>query len=293
MGQRWSAWGLVLAGMLGLIAFLALATHVGPWSLKKLTGEAVQVMPYGDLVKSAQRPGVAPTRSGETLRCAARFGHRAEPARDDAGAQSGNVEPPPGSEHGERERMDDLLRRAEQRDKVLDGLVFEELLQQAEPGELAAAVLRRLWAAEARTPAAALTDSEKALSLWWTLDAEVNNGGFHQYFFNPSGDEAMATRDALARLGLRELLPLFDCALSAFPESTPSTDRDLRNDQLAAYGDTQFDLFEALDGAFYDLPNLDAAVEAYVRSHPKDFPAASQPLLANRGGGRRPPGAPP
>ena len=42
-----------------------------------------------------------------------------------------------------------------------------------------------------------LSKSEQAIYIIWNLEAEINNGGFNQYYFNSSGQFADLTPDAL------------------------------------------------------------------------------------------------
>jgi len=46
-----------------------------------------------------------------------------------------------------------------------------------------------------------LSPSERVFILIWDLEAEVNNGGFNQFFFNSAGDRASATPAALRAIG--------------------------------------------------------------------------------------------
>src|SRR5437762_10408868 len=46
-----------------------------------------------------------------------------------------------------------------------------------------------------------LSRAEQVFRVIWELEAEVNNGGFHQYFSNSSGDSAFAVVDALKGVG--------------------------------------------------------------------------------------------
>lgn len=108
-----------------------------------------------------------------------------------------------------------------------------------------------------------LTEVERDVKLHWLLEAEVSNGGFHQFFFNSTGDEALATREAIARIGPAELLELYDCALSAFPNGKPDSDRAKRNAQLAQWGEAQFELFAPLDRTFWAM-SLDEAAMRYL-----------------------------
>jgi hypothetical protein len=135
-------------------------------------------------------------------------------------------------------------------------------------------VLRRLFV----RAAAGLTPDERDLVLVWVLHLDVSNGGLHEYFFNSAGDAALATREALIRLGAAERAKILDCAFTAFPGSKPSADREQRNEQLARRGKRQFDVFNELDDAWYRQPSMQPAVSAHIRQHPEAYPNAAAPL---------------
>lgn len=61
-----------------------------------------------------------------------------------------------------------------------------------------------------------LRQSEKDYVYVWYLYVEVNNGSFHQYFFNSAGDLALLTLSALQRLGLDQAHSILSDALQPF-----------------------------------------------------------------------------
>lgn len=194
---------------------------------------------YPELVKATQAPD-AGRGAGSALACSAAF---TAPPKDPPDAAVAVAGPP-----------------SEQRSAELDRLSFEQLLAQAKPGELDDAVYRRIATRSQRS------EAEEDLHLHQRLDAEMHSGGFHRFFFSSTGDRAVRTREALARIGPPELLQLYDCALTAFPGSKPSDDRAERNAQLAIWGDTQFELFVTLDASYDRLDDLIAARERYIRA---------------------------
>ncbi len=116
-----------------------------------------------------------------------------------------------------------------------------------------------------------LSPAERDLWLLEVYRGEVSNGGHNQFFFNTSGDNALATRAAIVRLGLTDMLSIYDCALSAFPDGKPDPDRQRRYEQLASWGDNQFSIFEPLDRAEWKLDTIDAT-GAYIRAHAAELP---------------------
>ena len=86
------------------------------------------------------------------------------------------------------------------------------------------------------------------------LGMEVNNGGFHQYFSNSSGDDwdiiLWGLRESNDEDGLRR----FKDVLAVFPNSLPYRNRVHRNHQLDSLGDRQWKAFDLFDKEFYSQP---------------------------------------
>jgi hypothetical protein len=136
------------------------------------------------------------------------------------------------------------------------------------------AVLARLTEAASRNHGRASGSlPERQLFLVATLAGEVHNGGFHQFFWNSSGDAARETRDALAAIGLPEVLALFDCALSAFPRSTPERNRKKRKRALDSMSP---EMFGPLDRALWDDRTFRSRLIAFEEAH-RDELAGAKP----------------
>jgi hypothetical protein len=95
------------------------------------------------------------------------------------------------------------------------------------------------------------------------LEAEVNNGGFDQYFFNSSGDNASAAIEALEAIGARKTAEILRTACARFPGGMPPADRNARQALLLEVVSPDSDAFEQVDEAFYayeeDLSRLAAS----------------------------------
>ena len=96
------------------------------------------------------------------------------------------------------------------------------------------------------------------------LEAEVNNGGFDQFFFNSAGDDAAPTIQALELIGATKTAAIVRRACRKFPGGMPPADRERRQELLlgvVSHGTS--DAFEAEDEEFYvyeeDLSALVAA----------------------------------
>ena len=53
-----------------------------------------------------------------------------------------------------------------------------------------------------------LSERDKTLATIWALEAEVNNGGFDQFFFNSGGDLAFYAPTALRAIGAERMADL-------------------------------------------------------------------------------------
>jgi hypothetical protein len=103
------------------------------------------------------------------------------------------------------------------------------------------------------------------------FEAEINNGGFHQFFFNSPGNRTEETIQALELLGAKANAEMLRQAASRFPGKMPPTDRDLRQ-QILEEKFPITDEFEDLDNAFYANPeNLSALMADYKRRFPDSF----------------------
>ena len=131
---------------------------------------------------------------------------------------------------------------------------------------------KRLWEKEESSGYAALTPPQRHYSAVSACDAQINNGGLAQYFFNSSGDR---WKDALAgfeAMGLAERAGILRQALAFFGESGPGEDRDRRMDQLSRLFRKNDRLFSALESRYYASKEVvEVGVTRYVLAHPEAF----------------------
>lgn len=102
------------------------------------------------------------------------------------------------------------------------------------------------------------------------IRGEVNNGGFHQFFFNSSGHLGSDALVAVREVEDMTLASILDDALRRFGEQVP-LDRDERQTALLRMPD---DEFRQLDRAYYDheeASDLDDLMDRYVWSHAVEF----------------------
>ena len=132
----------------------------------------------------------------------------------------------------------------------------------------------RFW----RTDYALLSPAERVFLVIWELEAQVNNGGFNQYFFNSSGRLVPYAANALRTIGAQEMSSIVDLAVYAIGPNIPWLDDDARQDTVLALDDDIQSELEELDQAFFKYPNnLTELLYAYVVQHrdeigaPADF----------------------
>src|SRR5262245_7573428 len=84
------------------------------------------------------------------------------------------------------------------------------------------------------------------------FQAELNNGGMHQYLLNTSGDFAQETPDVFRRIGAAEAARILEDANAIFGVNGPPTDREARMAVLLALPKNSEDRINALSKEFYD-----------------------------------------
>lgn len=111
----------------------------------------------------------------------------------------------------------------------------------------------------------ALSAPERLFYVVQTLEMEVNNGGFSQFFYNSSGAFAEELVRAFERIGASRTAEICGRALAALGRELP-VDRDEREEMLDELdSDAVNDALEECDDAFYEYADdLDALNQAYV-----------------------------
>jgi hypothetical protein len=108
-------------------------------------------------------------------------------------------------------------------------------------------------------------DAAVARALVEALEAEVNNGGFDQFFFNSAGDRTKETIDALSVIGAVHTAAIVRAAAGRFPGGLPPQDRDERQTLLLEKVSPDSDAFGDEDAAFLeDRDNLAILVSRYA-----------------------------
>ena len=97
-----------------------------------------------------------------------------------------------------------------------------------------------------------LSEAERIFYITQTLEMEVNNGGFSQFFYNSSGNFSNELVGAFTAIGANATAAICQKAISAFGRDIP-VDRDEREEMLDELESDEFDeILEECDNAFFD-----------------------------------------
>ena len=98
-----------------------------------------------------------------------------------------------------------------------------------------------------------LTDTERRLAASYWLEAEVNNGGFDQYFFNSAGNNAELALAGLKDMGATGAAGLLGRAMAVFPGGKPPADRAKRQEVMQQIAVQSKPVWSQCDSEFYKL----------------------------------------
>lgn len=132
-------------------------------------------------------------------------------------------------------------------------------------------VSEAVWAREAKHGFAGLTEPERVFLCVWSLEAEVNNGGFSQFFENSAGDYASATAAALRSVGAPEMAALVERAMAPFGPEGPPADRGQRQKALNALPASARELWGELDKEFYGLASPEQGLRTLAEANRSAF----------------------
>lgn len=118
------------------------------------------------------------------------------------------------------------------------------------------AALERVRAREADVGYRKLAARERLVLCLGNFEAEVNNGGFSQFFLNSSGDHAADTLKALEKIGARKGAAMLAEAMALFPGGAPPPDRDVRGALLLEIAQSHGEALSALDARYQRSPEL-------------------------------------
>lgn len=150
---------------------------------------------------------------------------------------------------------------------------FSDVLQQQDPAyAIFTSALETVFDADdAETEhIGRLSPEARLVYLVWCLDGEIHNGGFDQFFYNSFGDHWSDLLIHLDTIGAVTTKSLLTQAISIFPSSAPSTNREERFEQLKRLDDGEVEaLLSGLDEEFWRYEDdLAQRVSDFVMKHP-------------------------
>ena len=107
----------------------------------------------------------------------------------------------------------------------------------------------------ANTPFDQLCEVDRTVILVWSLQGEVDNGGFDQFYFNSSGDHSAETVFALERIGAQRTAAIVAEGNRRFPTQPPPSEREVRIAELNSFSNTATDTWDRLEREFYSDPD--------------------------------------
>lgn len=104
------------------------------------------------------------------------------------------------------------------------------------------------------------------------LEREINNGGFNQFYFNPSGDFSQETVNALLEIGAEKTAEIVKKANSEFKNGTVPKDRTERQNELELIEEKAKENWNKCDSEFYEYQdNLTELLIAFVIKNKSEF----------------------
>jgi Domain of unknown function (DUF4375) len=114
--------------------------------------------------------------------------------------------------------------------------------------------------------------AQKVFSAIWTLESEVNGGGFADYLSNDQGATASFAPKALKEIGADACADIVNRALAIVCGNKSPTDSAKLKAAIEAMNDKTRVKLEAVDNDFFAYPdNLTNLLFEFVRKNPKDF----------------------
>lgn len=125
-----------------------------------------------------------------------------------------------------------------------------------------------------------LNASQRVVLIVENLEREINNGGFHQFYYNSSGNFASETVEALKVIGAKRAAQVVQKANSEFPNGKVPKDWDLRDKILSEIALKASENWNELDAKFYrpnkntgemEIEYLTGLLYEFIISNKSDF----------------------
>lgn len=112
---------------------------------------------------------------------------------------------------------------------------------------------------------------QRVFSSIWSVESEVNNGGFAEYFRNSGTETAPFVVEALEIIGASRAAQICKRAIAAaFPDGLPAL--SAIHSVIDGLPDDTLENLGSLDEEFFSYPdNLTDLLFAYVSKHPEEF----------------------
>ena len=119
-----------------------------------------------------------------------------------------------------------------------------------------------------------LSPAQQALYSTWLVEAEVNNGGFNQFYFNSSGEFANMAVGGFNQFGLTKYAELVQKANQLFTSIKPDLEKYNDGSMEGFMESYDENPLNELDKEFYNLQTEESVGKArigYIRFHPEEF----------------------
>jgi len=117
-----------------------------------------------------------------------------------------------------------------------------------------------------------LNDYQKNFFYNQTLEREINNGGFNQFYFNSSGDFAHEIIVSLKAIGANKTAMIVETANNQFPNKIVPKDRATRQEILLQIENKVDENWEELDQKFFAYEDdLNSLNMDYIRKNKSEF----------------------
>lgn len=114
-----------------------------------------------------------------------------------------------------------------------------------------------------------LSKGFKAVYTTWWVEAEVNNGGFNQYFWNSSSQFAMEAIDGFKEIGAEKYASLMENAVKIAIDEMPEMQKFRNKGTLEAFSESyEHTALNELDEKFFEYPeDLSKLRITYIRNN--------------------------
>ena len=117
-----------------------------------------------------------------------------------------------------------------------------------------------------------LTEVEKTFIYVEMLEAEINNGGFDQYFYNTSGDYYSESLQAYKTIGAHKTVKIIEEAFKIFPVNPIPKDNEKRQDILENVDEETSKKWNLLEDKFYEYEeNISGLLLEFVKKNKSEF----------------------